>query len=246
MAPVTRPSAPAPCRAPTPPPGISVPPVPPPPRGPPQPASFKHASVPSRPCGVCRPGPPPAPASSRRRGAGSGCLTWGRVPCLPDLPAGRVRLPPAGFATEGWFIGFISAIILLVLVLLILCFIKRSKGGKYSGKPRPGAQVRVVERVHDPHPRSPSLRQDGMGMSGAGGGPRGSFCADQQQTAARPTSGEWSTSKTSWLLSAAERVPGALGAQGASLARVPKPGMGPDVRGPAGVGGIAGPSLCLQ
>lgn len=53
---------------------------------------------------------------------------------LPPLPsAGRVRLPPAGFATEGWFIGFISAIVVLLLVLLILCFIKRSKGGKYSG-----------------------------------------------------------------------------------------------------------------
>lgn len=44
-----------------------------------------------------------------------------------------MRLPPPGFATEGWFIGFISAIILLLLILLILCFIKRSKGGKYSG-----------------------------------------------------------------------------------------------------------------
>lgn len=44
-----------------------------------------------------------------------------------------MRLPPAGFATEGWFIGFISAIVVLLLVLLILCFIKRSKGGKYSG-----------------------------------------------------------------------------------------------------------------
>lgn len=39
----------------------------------------------------------------------------------------------ANFATEGWFIGLVSAIALLVLLLLILCFIKRSKGGKYSG-----------------------------------------------------------------------------------------------------------------
>ena len=38
-----------------------------------------------------------------------------------------------GFATEGWFIGLVTAIALLVLLLLILCFIKRSKGGKYSG-----------------------------------------------------------------------------------------------------------------
>lgn len=39
-----------------------------------------------------------------------------------------------GFVTESWFIGLISALVLLLLVLLILCFIKRSKGGKYSGK----------------------------------------------------------------------------------------------------------------
>lgn len=40
------------------------------------------------------------------------------------------------FATQGWFIGVVSAVGLLLLVLLILCFIKRSKGGKYSGKCR--------------------------------------------------------------------------------------------------------------
>lgn len=38
------------------------------------------------------------------------------------------------FVTESWFIGLISALVLLLLVLLILCFIKRNKGGKYSGK----------------------------------------------------------------------------------------------------------------
>ncbi|XP_058146939.1 neural cell adhesion molecule L1 isoform X3 [Dasypus novemcinctus] len=54
---------------------------------------------------------------------------------------GRVRLPPAGFATEGWFIGFVSAIVLLLLILLILCFIKRSKGGKYSVKDKEDTQV---------------------------------------------------------------------------------------------------------
>uniref|UniRef100_A0A674DAW3 L1 cell adhesion molecule, paralog a n=1 Tax=Salmo trutta TaxID=8032 RepID=A0A674DAW3_SALTR len=45
--------------------------------------------------------------------------------------AGR---PRTGFATQGWFIGLVSVIVLLLLVLLILCFIKRSKGGKYSGR----------------------------------------------------------------------------------------------------------------
>ncbi|KAJ8017335.1 hypothetical protein DPEC_G00016800 [Dallia pectoralis] len=38
------------------------------------------------------------------------------------------------FATQGWFIGLISAVVLLMLLLLILCFIKRSRGGKYAVK----------------------------------------------------------------------------------------------------------------
>uniref|UniRef100_A0A8C9MWF7 Neurofascin n=1 Tax=Serinus canaria TaxID=9135 RepID=A0A8C9MWF7_SERCA len=37
-------------------------------------------------------------------------------------------------ATQGWFIGLMCAIALLVLILLIVCFIKRSRGGKYPGE----------------------------------------------------------------------------------------------------------------
>ncbi|XP_044299559.1 neural cell adhesion molecule L1 isoform X2 [Varanus komodoensis] len=36
----------------------------------------------------------------------------------------------SSFAKESWFIGFVSAIVLLILVLVLLCFIKRSKGVK--------------------------------------------------------------------------------------------------------------------
>uniref|UniRef100_G1P8G4 Neurofascin n=1 Tax=Myotis lucifugus TaxID=59463 RepID=G1P8G4_MYOLU len=39
--------------------------------------------------------------------------------------------------TQGWFIGLMCAIALLVLILLIVCFIKRSRGGKYPGKTSP-------------------------------------------------------------------------------------------------------------
>ncbi|XP_018521389.1 neural cell adhesion molecule L1.2 isoform X3 [Lates calcarifer] len=45
-----------------------------------------------------------------------------------------VKEVQTSFATQGWFIGVVSAIVLLLLILLILCFIKRSKGGKYSVK----------------------------------------------------------------------------------------------------------------
>ncbi|KPP78868.1 neurofascin-like [Scleropages formosus] len=37
-------------------------------------------------------------------------------------------------ATQGWFIGLMCAVALLVLILLIVCFIKRSRGGKYPGR----------------------------------------------------------------------------------------------------------------
>uniref|UniRef100_H3AVP4 L1 cell adhesion molecule n=1 Tax=Latimeria chalumnae TaxID=7897 RepID=H3AVP4_LATCH len=45
------------------------------------------------------------------------------------------------FATQGWFIGLASAIALLLLILLIICFIKRNKGGKYSVKDKEEAHV---------------------------------------------------------------------------------------------------------
>ncbi|XP_051865112.1 neural cell adhesion molecule L1-like isoform X2 [Pristis pectinata] len=46
-----------------------------------------------------------------------------------------------GIATQGWFIGLISAVVLLMLILLIVCFIKRNKGGKYSVKDKEDAHV---------------------------------------------------------------------------------------------------------
>ncbi|XP_038843982.1 neuronal cell adhesion molecule-like isoform X4 [Salvelinus namaycush] len=46
-------------------------------------------------------------------------------------------------ATQGWFIGLMCAIALLILVLLIICFIKRNKGGKYPVKEKEDAH-------HDP------------------------------------------------------------------------------------------------
>lgn len=48
---------------------------------------------------------------------------------------------PGGFATQGWFIGLISAIILLLLILFILCLVKRRKGGKYAVKDKEDKEV---------------------------------------------------------------------------------------------------------
>uniref|UniRef100_A0A671PRJ3 Neural cell adhesion molecule L1 n=1 Tax=Sinocyclocheilus anshuiensis TaxID=1608454 RepID=A0A671PRJ3_9TELE len=56
---------------------------------------------------------------------------------------------PSSFATQGWFIGLISAMVLLLLVLLILCYIKKSKGGKYSVKDKEEDQVDGARTMKD-------------------------------------------------------------------------------------------------
>ncbi|XP_029603031.1 neuronal cell adhesion molecule isoform X11 [Salmo trutta] len=53
---------------------------------------------------------------------------------LPAMKSNQVDL-----ATQGWFIGLMCAIALLILVLLIICFIKRNKGGKYPVKEKEDA-----------------------------------------------------------------------------------------------------------
>ncbi|KAM3924195.1 neuronal cell adhesion molecule isoform 1-T1 [Leptodactylus fuscus] len=44
-------------------------------------------------------------------------------------------------ATQGWFIGVMCAVALLILVLLIVCFIRRNKGGKYPVKEKEDAHA---------------------------------------------------------------------------------------------------------
>ncbi|XP_069793065.1 neural cell adhesion molecule L1-like protein isoform X3 [Narcine bancroftii] len=46
-----------------------------------------------------------------------------------------------GISTQGWFIGLMCAVALLTLILLIACFIKRNKGGKYSVKDKEDARA---------------------------------------------------------------------------------------------------------
>lgn len=61
------------------------------------------------------------------------CLSPSFPPAVPNRQV--------DIATQGWFIGLMCAIALLILVLLIVCFIKRNKGGKYPGK----AQLATVK-----------------------------------------------------------------------------------------------------
>ncbi|XP_038192132.1 neuronal cell adhesion molecule isoform X33 [Arvicola amphibius] len=44
-------------------------------------------------------------------------------------------------ATQGWFIGLMCAVALLILILLIVCFVRRNKGGKYPVKEKEDAHA---------------------------------------------------------------------------------------------------------
>ncbi|XP_018614174.1 neurofascin homolog (chicken) a isoform X8 [Scleropages formosus] len=49
-------------------------------------------------------------------------------------------------ATQGWFIGLMCAVALLVLILLIVCFIKRSRGGKYPVRDKKDLPLDAVDQ----------------------------------------------------------------------------------------------------
>nr|XP_023422983.1 neurofascin isoform X16 [Cavia porcellus] len=70
---------------------------------------------------------------SARTQVGSGEAVTEESPAPPNeaTPTAAYTNNHADIATQGWFIGLMCAIALLVLILLIVCFIKRSRGGKY-------------------------------------------------------------------------------------------------------------------
>ncbi|XP_019566982.2 neurofascin isoform X16 [Rhinolophus sinicus] len=70
---------------------------------------------------------------SARTQVGSGEAVTEESPAPPNeaTPTAAYTNNQADIATQGWFIGLMCAIALLVLILLIVCFIKRSRGGKY-------------------------------------------------------------------------------------------------------------------
>ncbi|XP_043976684.1 neurofascin isoform X2 [Gambusia affinis] len=48
-------------------------------------------------------------------------------------------------STQGWFIGIMCAVALIVLILLIVCFIKRSRGGKYPVRDKKDISLELVD-----------------------------------------------------------------------------------------------------
>nr|KAF6291192.1 neurofascin [Myotis myotis] len=70
---------------------------------------------------------------SARTQVGSGEAVTEESPAAPNeaTPTAAYTNNQPDIVTQGWFIGLMCAIALLVLILLIVCFIKRSRGGKY-------------------------------------------------------------------------------------------------------------------
>nr|XP_039328626.1 neuronal cell adhesion molecule isoform X19 [Saimiri boliviensis boliviensis] len=74
--------------------------------------------------------------------AGSGSQITEEAVTTVDEGAGKAMASrQVDIATQGWFIGLMCAVALLILILLIVCFIRRNKGGKYPVKEKEDAHA---------------------------------------------------------------------------------------------------------
>ncbi|XP_068829398.1 neuronal cell adhesion molecule isoform X23 [Capricornis sumatraensis] len=74
--------------------------------------------------------------------AGSGSQITEEAITTVDEGAGKAMASrQVDIATQGWFIGLMCAVALLILILLIVCFIRRNKGGKYPVKEKEDAHA---------------------------------------------------------------------------------------------------------
>lgn len=67
-------------------------------------------------------------------------------------------------STRGWLIGTMCAVALLTLVAVIVCFVRRNKGGKYSGTPQPAQRqdMQLMEQVKEKEDLHPDVESQGM------------------------------------------------------------------------------------
>ncbi|XP_026682020.1 neuroglian [Diaphorina citri] len=79
---------------------------------------------------------------------------------LPLLLDGVSIMPSDTVATAGWFIGMLLAIAFLILVLILVCLIKRNRGGKYAVHEREAAHGR-----HD-YPEEPGFNEYSQPLDG--------------------------------------------------------------------------------
>jgi receptor-type tyrosine-protein phosphatase zeta len=84
---------------------------------------------------------------------------------------GQVEERKHELATAGWFIGTLCAIIFLILIILIICLIKRNRGGKYPVYEKEKLRGRDPDKEDDPefgeytrsdYPDKEPLRRDSL------------------------------------------------------------------------------------
>lgn len=99
----------------------------------------------------------------------SACTRAGCGPPLPQesrtaVAQAGVKSQQGGFSTQGWLIGTMCAVALLTLVVLIACFVRRNKGGKYAGTPPPLQRQDMfsVEKVKEKEDLHPDMESQGM------------------------------------------------------------------------------------
>ncbi|XP_047463395.1 neural cell adhesion molecule L1-like protein isoform X3 [Mugil cephalus] len=68
------------------------------------------------------------------------------------------------FSTQGWFIGTMCAVALLTLVALMVCFVRKNKGGKYAGTPPPPQRqdMSSMEKVKEKEDLQPDVESQAM------------------------------------------------------------------------------------
>ncbi|XP_030404852.1 neuronal cell adhesion molecule isoform X20 [Gopherus evgoodei] len=72
---------------------------------------------------------------------GAGSQTTEEAVTIMDEGKMAMASRQVDIATQGWFIGLMCAVALLILILLIVCFIRRNKGGKYPVKEKEDAHA---------------------------------------------------------------------------------------------------------
>ncbi|XP_063242824.1 neuroglian isoform X3 [Bacillus rossius redtenbacheri] len=87
---------------------------------------------------------------------------------------GPIIQPKENVATAGWFIGMMLAIAFLLLVLIIVCIIKRNRGGKYAVHEREAAHGR------NDYPEEPGFHEYSQPLDNKSHG-RGSMSSDPKQ-----------------------------------------------------------------
>ncbi|KAG7521118.1 hypothetical protein JOB18_043106 [Solea senegalensis] len=98
----------------------------------------------------------------------SACTRAGCGPPLAQesntITSGRVGAQQRNSSAHGWIIGTMCAVALLTLVALMVCFVRKNRGGKYAGTPPPRQRQDMfsMEKVKEKEDLHPDFEPHGM------------------------------------------------------------------------------------